>query len=138
MSSVCVDSGILAPTHISPGSIVLGNGEDGKLSLDQRGASIAWCMFIPKSTTLMSVCIDLGIVARGLSFGESIVQLPQLGQCRTRAGEFGAPQQMPCPSFQYANAAKHLANEMHFTKEEGPKEKKLDVLWVALGDAAFA
>ena len=46
----CVASGIRASTDMSPGNIVCGNGEAGKLRVDHRGASIACCTFIPKST----------------------------------------------------------------------------------------
>src|SRR5712691_947110 len=50
-------SGTRCSTDISPGYIVCGNGDAGKLRVAQRGASIASCTFIPKSTTFKSVWI---------------------------------------------------------------------------------
>jgi hypothetical protein len=42
-------------TDKSPGYIVCGKGDAGKLRVDRRGASIACWTFIPKSTTFTSV-----------------------------------------------------------------------------------
>ena len=55
VSACRVASGIRASTYISPGYIVCGNGDAGKLRDDHRGASIACCTFIPKSTMFRSV-----------------------------------------------------------------------------------
>src|SRR5215831_3404340 len=52
-----VASGIRDSTAMSPGYIVCGNGEAGKPREDQRGASMACWMFMPKSTMLIRVCI---------------------------------------------------------------------------------
>ena len=50
-------SGMRASTDMSPGYMVCGNGDAGKLREDQRGASIACWMFMPKSIMLISVCM---------------------------------------------------------------------------------
>src|SRR5262245_40746688 len=55
MSACRVASGIRDSTELSPGYIVCGNGDAGKLRVVQRGASIACCTFMPKSTTFISV-----------------------------------------------------------------------------------
>ena len=44
-------------TEDSPGTIVCGNGDAGKLRDDHRGASIACWTFMWKSMRLISVCI---------------------------------------------------------------------------------
>src|SRR5262249_22981018 len=51
------DSGTRASTVKSPGYIVCGKGEAGKLRVDQRADSIACWTSMPKSIMFRSVCI---------------------------------------------------------------------------------
>jgi hypothetical protein len=50
-------SGTLASTERSPGYIVCGKGDAGKLRVDQRGASMACWTFIPNSIMFKNVCM---------------------------------------------------------------------------------
>src|SRR5581483_4533187 len=52
-----VGSGMRDSRPKSPGYIVCGNGDAGKLRVVQRGASMASWMFMPKSMILISVCM---------------------------------------------------------------------------------
>ena len=55
-NSSFTETGIRFSNDKSPGYIVCGKGEAGKLRVVQRGASIASWMFIPKSTMFTNVC----------------------------------------------------------------------------------
>src|ERR1043166_9708295 len=55
-SSARMASGTRDSTDRSPGYMVCGNGEAGKLLVLHRGASIACCAFMPNSMMFSNVC----------------------------------------------------------------------------------